>query len=161
MIRFDLRKKGEIKLQTDLSPVMDSISKLMKRSIQLNFERGGRPQPWLPLKSGGETPLTASGRLYRSINARSGNNWAEVGAGASLPYALIHHRGGVIQHPGSTKRQAFRIDGKLIVTYGTKKHPIHIPARPYMVLQREDLAKIAKMIGSFIVRGVKGEDAIF
>lgn len=139
MIKFDMRQRGEIKLNTDLGPIMQTISRIMLKSIQMNFTMGGRPQPWLPLKSGAGTPLVGSGRLYGTINERSGNNWAEVGAGKGLDYAWIHHRGGV----------------------AGRGHKSNIPARPYMVLQRSDIEKIVRMVGRFTVDAPGGEDVIF
>jgi len=139
MIKFDMRQKGDIKIKDDLGPIMQTISRIMLKSIQLNFTMGGRPQPWIPLKSGGGTPLVGSGRLYGTINERSGNNWAEVGAGSGLPYAWIHHKGGM----------------------AGRGHKASIPARPYMVLQRSDIEKIVRMVGRFTVDAPGGEDAIF
>lgn len=139
MIKFDLRQKGKINIKTDLTPVMKQIAQIMKRSVQLNFERGGRPNAWLPLKRGSGTPLMGQGTLYRTIRSDSDKNSALVASGAGLPYWRIHHKGGM----------------------AGRGHKASIPARPYMVLQREDIVKIAKMIGTFTIQGVKGEDAIF
>ena len=139
MIRIDLQQKGEIKIRTDLSPIMVKVAKIMERSIKANFAAGGRPTSWLPLKKGTGKPLWGSGVLRGTLNVRSGNNWAEAGMGEGLPYAWIHHRGGM----------------------AGRGHKSNIPARPYMVLQREDLDKIGKMLGSFIIHAPGGEDAVY
>lgn len=81
---------------------------------------------------------TGKGNLFRSFAPNSKDNILNVSGktlqfGSKLLYAAINEFGGTINHPGSSKIQAWRGgNGKLVVTRGTKPHPITIPKRPYL-----------------------------
>lgn len=88
-----------------------------------------------------------SGRLYKSfLPGKPDNVFRRKGSsgkfgveyGSKVIYAAIHEYGGTINHPGSTKRQAWYSDGQLVVTHKTKPHQITIDARPYLAPALED-----------------------
>ena len=139
MIKIDLRQEGDPRPRRDISKAMEKVATIMRRSIELNFKAGGRPTSWLPLKKGTGKPLWGAGVLRGTLRTHSGGNFAEAAIGGGLPYAWIHQRGGM----------------------AGRGHKANIPARPYMVLQREDLDRIGKMLGEFIVHAPGGEDAIY
>lgn len=88
------------------------------------------------------------GNLFRSFTKGNGQNITEISNGAlkygsKVVYAAIHEYGGTINHPGSTKPQAWRnSEGKLVIRgRGTKPHPIKIPARPYFAPALKEFEK--------------------
>lgn len=142
---IDMEINGTLPMvASDFSPVMEKIAERMARSVQLNFDLGGRPG-WVPLKGVQETPLVLTGRLRRSIYKESDATTSEVGS-RGVPYAGIHQFGGTIKHPGSSKRQAFRVGEEWVVTNYTRPHDIRIPARPYLVFQDSDIEEYKSML---------------
>ena len=77
----------------------------------------------------------------------------KVASGGNIPYAAIHEYGGVIQHPGSDKFQAWDGPGGPVFTHGTKPHSITIPERSYM---RSALADNKASIIAAIQGSLKG-----
>lgn len=139
----------------DLSPVMPEIGQIHLASVQKNFRVGGRTGSnpfgggsahWIPSgrakRQSGKT-LIDSGQLSASITYQIAGN--RVIIGTNKVYGGIHQYGGVIKHPGGTPYTV--IDGRAVfVSKGadhivgyTKPHPITIPARPYIVVQDEDV----------------------
>lgn len=135
----------------NLDESFKEISELMLESVQQNFTAGGRPDVWEPLAAGGPSHLRQSGALYQSLINSWDESSATVEAGAGLPYARIHHFGGIINHPGSDKLQVFQAGGKTVFAHGTKPHTIEMPRRPYMMFQEGDVTAIAqKLPGMFL-----------
>ena len=58
-----------------------------------------------------------------------------------VPYNLIHEYGGTINHPGSSKFQAFQTPTGWVRTNYTKPHQIVMPARPYFGTTFEETAQ--------------------
>lgn len=140
--------------------VFEDIGTLLVESVHMNFEVGGRPQPWTPskrvLKEGGQT-LVQSGALMNSVAVSAiGDNFVEVGMGEGLPYALIHQFGGTIDHPGSDKFQVFEMDGHMIFTHHTKAHTIELKARRYFRIQDTDADGILNILANYIIRRPEG-----
>lgn len=140
----------DIDLKT-IPEAMRLVAEHMQESIELNFMMGGRPA-WIPLKSGGSTPLVTTGALMHSVQHTSGNTWAEVSAKDT-----IHQSGGVIDHPGSNKLQVFMSGGHLIFTMFTSRHNIPIPPRPYLMVQDTDVDFIEKLVTNVVIGGVTYE----
>lgn len=114
---------------SDLRPLMANIGEIALSSVQENFESGGRPK-WKPLapstikRKGHTKPLLQTGTL-RSVVRRVTENSVVIGVQpAARAYAAIHHFGG----------QAGR------------NRKVTIPARPYMLLQPEDLAEVDALV---------------
>lgn len=136
MITFEITGTLPKFNEDGMDDVMKDISTNMFSSVQMNFDKGGRPLTWAPLKRTGKpSHLTETGRLRRSIykdNYKDGEVYtAEVGVptGPALPYSAIHQFGGVI-------RNGF---GKGIV--------IGMPQRKYLMFQEGDGELYAKQIG--------------
>lgn len=152
---------------SDMTPVMQIIGEIAKTSIKKNFEEGGRyseagswkggSQRWQPLsistlfagkkskyvtksgryrkgveerfRSSNRHILVKEGILMGSINYRASRD--EVEAGTNVVYGAIHNFGG----PAGRGLQ------------------VQIPARPYLVLQDEDLEEMGRVILEHIVDG--------
>lgn len=157
---------GELKRRTsDLKPTMQVIGELVKTSVKRNFEVGGRysvegswqggSKTWLPLSAAtlfsgkrgkyitkkgkyrkgveeklkNRKTLIDKGRLMKSINWRATNK--QVSIGTNVVYAAIHNFGG----PAGRGRK------------------VKIPARPFLVIQGEDLRRITGVIEKHIIQG--------
>jgi phage gpG-like protein len=140
----------------DLLPAMQECEELMYASVMQNFDVGGRPVTWQPLKKGGPSHLRQSGAMQGSVRHSSSQEggtaiaevWIPSGA---IPYAAIHQHGGVIEHPGSSKFQAFQVGGVWVYTHGTRAHKIPISARPYMMFQEVDIQRCKEIIGNRVL----------
>ena len=77
----------------------------------------------------------------------------KVASGGNIPYAAIHEYGGVINHPGSDKFQAWNGPNGMVFTHGTKPHSIPMPERSYM---RSALADNKASIIAAIQGSLKG-----
>ena len=93
-------------------------------------------------KLSGQVLQKRSGRLFDSIQSQMFENTAGVFGrvfSQGVPYARIHEYGGVINHPGSSKFQAWQNPGGWVFTHYTRPHKIPMPERSYM---RSSLAEI-------------------
>lgn len=141
---------------------------------------GGGHNQWKPSKRSlndktakGKTTLRDTGALKASINiyVRQEGNSIVIEMGSNLVYAPIQHFGGKIHHPareGSSKWKAsgskksgykYRFTKKSSKTkntierkYQVGAYDIEIPARPYLVLQDEDIQAIQKIIEEYIFK---------
>ncbi|ROL55814.1 hypothetical protein D9V84_10400 [Bacteroidetes/Chlorobi group bacterium Naka2016] len=130
---------------------------------------GGGTQKWQKskraIKQNGQT-LSDTGRLASSIQvivSQQGNS-LKIQAGSNLPYAAIHNFGGVIHVPARSRlyvqnryvRGGKKGKFKKGTTFGqgstTKAYTIKIPARPYLVLQDDDIVEILKHIGEVLMK---------
>ncbi len=155
---------------SDMTPAMRAIGEIVRTSVVRNFEEGGRyseagswrggGKRWQPLsiatlfagrkgmfvgKSGrfrkgkqgaearlkGRMTLVDTARLRNSINARAYPGGVEIGPDAE--YAAIHQFGG----------KAGR---------GRK---VDIPARPFLVVQDEDLVEIKRVLAEYLTGGTR------
>lgn len=155
-------------VKTDLSPILQKIGERMRRSVQINFERGGRPA-W-PATRTGETPLVSSGRLYRSIGYRlEGNDTVVIAPMSELQYAGIHQRGGVTHPTVTVKSRAFfwamwfetkndMWKAMALKSVGSKLN-VFIPPRPYLMFQQEDIDWMMNLLGNAVIVEGKEERA--
>jgi len=146
---ISIKIDGEIvDIKSNMADAMRKVSLYMKESILDNIESSGRPS-WLPLKNGAPATLGGlKGQIAQAIQNNYGGNFAEAGIG-SFPvlYAAIHQFGGVINHPGSDKFQAFMVGGRMVFTHGTVPHQIQIQPRPYIMFQLpEDVDSIMDIL---------------
>ncbi|WP_051202729.1 phage virion morphogenesis protein [Desulfovibrio aminophilus] len=145
----------------DLTPAMRATGELLRTSVIRNFEVGGRPQRWAPLKpstlarrrsSGG--PLVVRGMgggLMGSITAQASAASAIVGT--NKVHAAVHQFGAAKGQFGSVTSITPGKYGRtrtMTVPWGT------IPARPFMVVQEEDETDIREIIREFVVAGSAG-----
>ncbi len=157
---------------TAMRPVMREISHDMRDAVLENFEREGRPSPWKKsrraAKQGGKT-LQDQRHLMKSITPDSSADAARVGT--NLKYAAIHHFGGPIRFKGRDRVMNFKQVRRGKMTFsrpGTgdrfakagkahysmkvsgKPYSVDMPARPYMLLLDDDLAKIIKRMKKYL-----------
>ncbi len=132
----------------DMTPVMKKIGRKIVTSVQENFNREGRysrkgswrggSKRWEPLaestikqrKRQGYWPgkiLTRLGGLKGSIISHAGKDHVVVGT--NVIYAAIHQFGGK----------------------AGRGHRAKIPARPFLVVQDEDLEEIREEIADYII----------
>lgn len=130
------------------SGVMETIRDLMIESVRQNFIQGGRPA-WQPKKDGSGFAL---GALYKSVDGANGADYAEVWAGAysakGYNYGLAQNFGATIP-PVQNKFMAWQVNGKWIYRYS--RAGFELPARPFMVLQSEDISKIFELVPKALI----------
>lgn len=151
----------------DLRPSMPEIAQALERSIEKNFEVGGRyqvvgpkeftggAQTWKPSKrvqrTGGKT-LQDRGALAASVHVTAEGD--SVRASSSMPYAAAQHYGAVIDHPGGTPYVVIGGRAKFLKKDGdypasvrfTKPHQIVLDPRPFIVVQDEDWEEFVSII---------------
>lgn len=141
----------------NLSQAMYLIATALENSVKQNFRDGGRfksagsidggSEKWeavkKPPKSG--STLLRSGNLMRSITPSFDNDSASVSSG--LAYARIQNNGGKVT------RYA-RSNMKTKKEYGEKSHSI--PARPFMVIQADDIEYAKEVLLDHITDGIRG-----
>lgn len=127
------------------------------RSIQKNFEVGGRPK-WIPSKKKGKAKGTKTLRISGALSSITAvadfqNSKVNIYPGAAArAYARIQQEGGTINRKAYTNARRTKNDGRSVfaskrrdtgrakkvdVSF-SKAHSIVIPARPYMVIPPED-----------------------
>ena len=137
------------------SPVMAAIGNLVVKSVRQNFREGGRPEKWTPSKKSKGKTLIGTGALMKNIHYElDGNGAAVTVMTGPQKYAKLHQFGGSISACviSARNRQALKFTiGGLTLFRKSVKHPgAQIPARPYMLLQDEDVKNIEKMMSAFI-----------
>jgi phage gpG-like protein len=150
----------------DFTIPMKVISTVLVTSIAENFQAGGRPDPWQELsdatllaKAPKTAPLIDSGDLFDSIRGDSGPDFAS--ASTDRIYARIQQLGGTIDQmvdvPAHERMisQAFGkpLDKPRKVQVRAHERHMHveIPARPFMVVQDEDLETFGKAIVDYLM----------
>lgn len=151
----------------DLSPVLKPIGELVRTSVVRNFEAGGRPEKWAPLstvtlsrrkKSGGILRVQGhAGGLLGSIHSEAGSD--KVVVGTNKIYAAVHQfgakkgqfgRAAVARKTGRAGRSGAAIYSRgwmMPIPWGD------IPARPFMLVQVEDLVEIREMLTEYVLEG--------
>ncbi len=139
----------------DFTVPMKLIGVHMLRSIQQNFDAGGRPTPWAPskrvLRFGGKT-LVDKGQLEGSITPHAEPD--RVRLGTTKVYARIHQLGGEIRQARRVRLKQQRGRGvtrirKVRATIRTGV-VIHMPARPFLVVQPGDVPIIRGILRDYL-----------
>jgi phage virion morphogenesis protein len=160
---------------------LEEIGGLMVRSVRKNFREGGRPKKWAKSKRAGEgrSTLVQSGHLMRSVHAKV--EARRVLIGPNRVYGRIHQFGGVIRpkpprkfltvpiNPVAQGKRArdfqdtFIPRGKRVIMQKTGPNSVRplfalvrsvrIPARRYLVFQREDRRRAARIFVDWALRG--------
>ncbi len=153
----------------NLKPAMGIIGNIVRKSIHRNFEVGGRP-PWIPsqrAKKTGDKTLIKTRQLMNSFTIDAFRDRVEVGT--NKKYAAIQHFGGDINHPARERTMFFRkyksgerkgltrFSKESKAGYGMKvpgrAYTIHIPARPFMMVQDEDWPEMTQRLGKYLIDG--------
>ena len=117
---------------------MKILGSIAQTSIVRNFEVGGRPTKWKALSpetlkikkgSGILKDRGMAGGLMGSVNFKPFND--SVVVHANKVYAAIHHFGGM----------------------AGRGRKVKIPARPYMMIQDEDLKEMQAALNEFVILG--------
>lgn len=130
---------------------------------------GGGSRKWerskRAVRKSGQT-LSDKGQLAASIRVKSHSHTGKIRIeiGSNKPYAAHHHFGsrtGGFKHPGGTSYVIRKVKGVTKAKFVsnkyaaahpekikgiTKPHQITLPARPFLVLQNQDLFDIARLI---------------
>lgn len=145
----------------NMRPVMISVREQMRYSVDENFRVSGRPR-WIRSKKKRGRTLIGKSRLWHNVKYAVGKD--RVTISSNLPYSAVHQegfKGKVKQHVRPhhrTIKQAFGrpISPKRIqIKRGFyRQFQQNIPARPYIVVQREDSDFTQKRMLRWIVEGV-------
>lgn len=163
----------------DCSTPLERSAKEMRESLATNFHQEGRPDNWEPLKDitlavrtnfGSTEILQDTGALFRSVTTPSAagsiNELTQAYAkiGTNLVYAAFQQQGGTVV-PKRAKVLARKVsqdaasraasmdwpvsnwNGAWYVIFGMSRT---IPARPYMVVQDEDLVTFGRVFQGWI-----------
>ena len=150
----------------NVAKALDEAGLWMLQSIQRNFELGGRPTEWPPLKrqsgvSGFNRPLMDKGDLYNSGEYKVVGTEMTVTWGRGIPYAFIHNFGGTT-HPKVTLKSKkffwamyFETGEEFWKWMALKKVGevlnIEIPARVFMMFQDSDIEHITGLFANYAV----------
>jgi phage gpG-like protein len=154
---------------SDISDIYSDIAEIIDASIQENFEVGGRygsdnemgggSNHWNPSgrarREGGQT-LVKDSHLRTDVQVEPTADGIRIGT--QREYGAIHHFGGTIKHPGGTPYANIggiptfmKKDGEYPPgTRFTKAHDIPIEARPWAVVQDEDLEDINLVVVEYV-----------
>ncbi|MFA6688858.1 MAG: phage virion morphogenesis protein [Sphaerochaetaceae bacterium] len=160
----------------NMAPAMRKIATELANSVQKNFDDGGRysapgsimggSKRWAdakrpPTYAGGKlkgkekgTTLDRSGHLRRSIHEVS--DGTSAGLETSMVYARIQNNGGTTK-PHEIKARngralAFGMEGKQVLVRKVKHPGSKIAAKPYMVIQEEDLDYAKQTIADHLTK---------
>ncbi|MEW5803726.1 MAG: phage virion morphogenesis protein [bacterium] len=162
----------------DLRPVFQDFQGRMQRSIGLNFQRGGRPDPWPPSKralnrgrGAGKTgqTLRQRGILLNSVTGpgayTAGTDFLEIAT--NVPYAKTHQYGAEKGSFGTVTARVrthsvkpFLRKGKPVKGHERKEHPRKqkvpwgdIPKRRFLMVQASDTAYLKRSIARYVFSG--------
>jgi len=151
-----------------MRPLLIEIAEIAKRSVSMNFQAGGRYDKKGDVFTGGQRKwiksmrariqggitLSDTGRLASSIRYEVtgdrvliGVNW-NAPSGKSIAAALNY---GAIIRPVNKPRLVFRLaNGKRVSTT-----QVILPARPFLVLQAQDVQDITRTIVRFYIKSLR------
>lgn len=143
----------------DLKPLHERIAMLIATSIRENFDVGGRPTKWKQSKRAkgqrGQT-LRDTNRLMNSITSKGDANRAVAGTN-DVRAAVLHF--GAKKGSFGTVQAAVRAHIRTIrgkeqkVRAHSRKQLMpwgDIPARPFVLLQKDDISEIQNMVGHYL-----------
>ena len=159
---------GKIQRRTqNLTPAMNIIGQIVRTSIVRNFEKAGRPKKWKKhskttenRRGKGASILRAENHLMNSIHPKAHKN--SVVIGTNRIYAAVQHFGakkgefGTFSITQQVKEHVRKINGKsqkVRAHNRTRKMSVpwgDIPARPFMMVQKEDWDEIRAALSDYI-----------
>ena len=149
----------------DFRPALaDMGERMTKHSIPLNFRAGGRPEKWKPsararkeIKGRTGQTLDDTGRLKGSITYRESAHDLKIGT--NVVYARIHQLGGQVEGTFDVRRHVRTIRQAFGRAIAPKKVKVKahrrtvdftLPARPFLVVQDEDVDYFREALGAFL-----------
>lgn len=166
----------------DLSPAMDHIAQKLLNSVRKNFKEGGRfsradsiiggSTKWDPAKKPPSTGSTLFryGDLYESITPESNSDTASLSTGLAKAALLnfggkvTHYarselfvrnhakKGSLAEHPNLIPFSKGTTKGK---GYTIGEHTKTMPARPYMVIQEQDIGDAKIILRNYVLKDIK------
>lgn len=145
---------------TDSSGAMRKTGAIIRESIRTNFARGGRPESWRRLRTRQGQPLRDTNRLMNSITSVAGKDSVRVGT--NVEYAGLHQYGARKHSFGTFTVQVgphYRAtkSGKQAGVRGhTRRVKLpwgDVPARPFVMIQAEDVPEIQAILARHIIQG--------
>jgi len=152
------------------TPAMKVIGSIVRTSVIRNFEKGGRPKRWkkhsktTQKRRGKGAPILRdqgfAGGLMGSIHTEAHRDRAIVGT--DKIYGAVHQFGAKKGEFGTVAvkigEQVRQIKGgKLVYVKPHTRNMVvpwgDIPARPYMVVQNEDMREMEDALKDFIIYG--------
>lgn len=145
---------------TDSTAAMRKVGAIVRESNRTNFARGGRPNKWEKLKRRQGQPLRDTNRLMNSITSVPAKSSVRVGT--NVVYAGVHNYGASRGEFGTGTVQVgphYRT-GKSGKQFGVRGHTRRvklpwgdIPARPFILVQKEDGPEISAILAKHIIKG--------
>lgn len=140
-----------------LKPVLAAVGNLAVKSVKQNFRVGGRPTRWAETDKPKGKTMIGTGALMRQIHYKVDNDESGVTimTGKQKYAAILHFGGKTPAHEiwYKNKRALSFMWHGVPAIYGKVNHPgSKIPARPYMLLQDEDIKIIENMMIQHIVK---------
>jgi phage virion morphogenesis protein len=140
-----------------LKPVLAAVGNLAVKSVKQNFRVGGRPTRWVETEKPKGKTMIGTGALMRQIHYKVDNDESGVTIMTGpQKYAAIHQFGGTTSaHTIMAKNRKalqFNVGGETIYRKKVNHPGSKIPARPYMLLQDEDIKTIENMMIQHIVK---------
>ena len=145
---------------SNLSPAMKIIGSIVRTSVIRNFEAGGRPEKWKPLKGVSYELGYTMGKKRKAFKKRGGltagfqryirGKKILIGQGmAGGLMASIHPRAykdRVVIGTNKVYGAIHQLGGK-----AGRGHKVNIPARPYLKVQEEDWVEIRAAISDYLM----------
>jgi phage gpG-like protein len=166
----------------NMQPAWSVAGEHLKMVMRGHFDAGGRPGAWKKSQRGleGGKTLWDSGRLATSIKPEAHRD--DVVLGTNVAYAAVHQFGGTIRPKRSRWltipaegvmgrardfRDTFfmRAGGALLLMQKQGQDPrllftlvkqVTIPARPFLVVRDQDLAKVGRILTKFVTEAFRG-----
>lgn len=162
--RAELHKalEGITDRMTDSTAAMRKVGAIVRESIRTNFAKSGRPGSWDKLRRRQGQPLRDTNRLMNSITSVPGKDSVRVGT--NVEYAGVHNYGAKKHSFGTFTVQVgphYRTtrSGKQAAVRGhTRRVKLpwgDIPARPFVMVQKEDGPEISAALAKHIITGGK------
>ena len=155
----------------DKKPALRTIGAIGRESIRTNFMESGRPVKWQPSKRTDEQGLPGkSGSTLRDTNRLMNSITSSVQGdsviiGTNVEYAAVHHYGakkfsfGTFAHRVRRHERISRKGNRYEVREHERRVRLpwgDIPARPFMVLQNEDIAEMELVLAEHLTGGSDG-----
>ena len=152
----DLREAFAFAKDNKKTIPLEKLTVIGMATVLKNFHVGGRPKKWKPLKNRVGQPLQKTGVLKNTVQYKIlGDDNFKIHTGEPAhPHAAIHQFGTKPYTILPVNAKALRWEAMGMVHYAKRVEHPGIPARPYMVWQKEDAAKMAKVIADHVIEQI-------
>jgi len=150
----------------NLTPAFREIGEIVRSSVIRNFQKGGRPEKWIPTKirsiyqayTGQKTRAGARRRAY-TIRGRLTKGFERYTSGKKT---LIDRAR--LQNSVTARAETDKVTVGTNLVYARihqlggmagRNKKVKIPARPYLLVQDEDWAPIGQCLRGFLMKGAQ------